>query len=395
MNTDEQLLRAFAGTQNQAAFAELVRRHAGAVYGSALRQTGSPDLAEEATQAVFILLARKAATLKPGVVLSGWLFRAAGFAANDLMKAERRRRHRETLAHAMNSQETTATPAEADSLWERVSPVLDACLHKLAEADRHALLLRFFENKSLAEVGRALGVAEDAARKRVSRALERLHALLVRQGAAMAPDELSPLLQGRVAAAMPAGLAASTVAAALGTSTQSNAGALSVAVAKQFLWMQCKGWALAGATLVAGGLGAGWAWQQWDSRPGQAAETRPLTDDYTAAGFPDATVVHELVRSLQQSLARGDRTQLAGLVGYPLRVNTPQGSLIVESEADLLRQFDHIFTHGVATIVLKSSGNRLYCDARGVMVGSGQAWITAQQDAQGEVVARVTALNVE
>ena len=147
----------------EAAFAELVTRHASAVYGSALRQVRDPHLAQEVVQAGFILLARKASGFKPGVVLTGWLFRATHFAANDLLKAEYRRHRRETAAYRMNpTDESTPAPATEESLWERVSPVLDHCLAKLGELDRHAILLRFFENKPLAEVGQALGIAEDA-----------------------------------------------------------------------------------------------------------------------------------------------------------------------------------------------------------------------------------------
>jgi RNA polymerase sigma factor (sigma-70 family) len=179
--TDAQLVREFAASGAEEAFAELVRRHAGLVRAAALRQTNDAHLADEVTQAVFLLLARKAGSLSPKVVLLGWLMQAARFAANDLLRAERRRRQRENAAFQMNTI-APDTNDESARLWERVAPVLDDSLARLREADRSALLLRFFRNCSLAEVGTALGIAEEAARKRVGRALEKLREELQRRG---------------------------------------------------------------------------------------------------------------------------------------------------------------------------------------------------------------------
>jgi RNA polymerase sigma factor (sigma-70 family) len=172
MNDDFELLRAYVERQSEPAFTELVERHKGLVYASALRQTGDPSLAEEITQAVFTVLARKAASLRRETVLSGWLFRATRFAAADALKRERRRIRREI--EAMNRSDQNQPPDEAALAWREIAPVLDESLARLGETDRHALLLRFFERKTLTEVGAALGLSEEASRKRVDRALYKL-----------------------------------------------------------------------------------------------------------------------------------------------------------------------------------------------------------------------------
>src|SRR5213593_4742432 len=110
MKDDFELLDAYAGRGSESAFTEIVERHKGLVYASALRQTGDAGLAEEITQAVFIVLARKAATLKPETILSGWLFRATRFAAADALKRERRRVRREQ--EAMNGSAQDEPPDE-------------------------------------------------------------------------------------------------------------------------------------------------------------------------------------------------------------------------------------------------------------------------------------------
>lgn len=394
MRSDDELLRAWVTVRSQSAFAELVERHGAAVYGSALRQTGRPDLAEEVVQAVFILLARKAAGLRPGVVLVGWLFRAAHFAAQDLLRSERRRREREIVAHAMNSLESTS-PATDDPqpLWDRVAPRLDDCLARLGEADRHAILLRFFENRSLREVGQALGIAEDAARKRVARALERLQVLLVRQGAPVTAEDLHPLLLSRVSSVLPAGLAASTVAAVMGQSGSPGLLALTEALARRLWWWSWKGWSVAGAVMVAGTLGVGMV--QWPEIRSALvrAEARSSTDDYSIAGFHDAEAVHTFILRVQQALLQGEGEALVGLVGFPLRVNGPDGTEYIESPDALRGRVAEVFPPDVTRLILKCPRTQLHCEARGVMIGSGQAWITPQTLADGTREPRLTVIN--
>ena len=211
MNSDAELLRAYVEHGSETAFGAIVERHKGLVYASALRQTGDAGLAEEITQAVFIVLARKAATLKPGAILSGWLFRATRFATSDALKGERRRVRREQEASLMNPANTDPDD-DSVALWQEIAPVLDESLARLGERDRHALLLRFFDQKNLAEVGRALGLSEDGARRRVQRALEKLRGMLGKRGVAVPAVVLASALAANAAPAAPVTLVVSAAA---------------------------------------------------------------------------------------------------------------------------------------------------------------------------------------
>src|SRR5580700_6343124 len=178
MTDDIALLREFSVSQSESAFRELVTRHMNFVYSSALRQVLDPQLAEEVSQAVFIILARKADTLKPGVVLGGWLHYTTRNVAANALKAEFRRRQRETEAHA----ESLAQSEPAESVWRELLPLLDEALERLKPAERDALVLRYFESRSLSEVATAMGLEERAAQKRVSRGLEKLRGIFLKRG---------------------------------------------------------------------------------------------------------------------------------------------------------------------------------------------------------------------
>src|SRR5882724_2137870 len=178
MTDDQQLLRRYSTDHSETAFGELVGRYVNLVYSAALRRVGGDaHLAQDVSQLVFADLARKAASLPDNVVLAGWLHRATQYAASQLMRTNYRRRRREEEAIAMNALESQ-TPTD----WEALRPVLDGALDGLTQNARDAVVLRFFEQRNLAEVGRALGTNEDAARKRVNRALDKLRAQLIRRG---------------------------------------------------------------------------------------------------------------------------------------------------------------------------------------------------------------------
>ncbi len=213
MSDDAELLRRFVHEHDEAAFAELVRRHVDLVYSAALRQArGNAHRAEEATQKVFIDLARKAPSLLGRRVLGGWLFLSAGYAAANLARGEARRQAREQEAHAMKELSETSTHDEA---WSRVRPEIDAALRDLSERDREAVLLRFFENRSFPEIGAQLALSENTARMRVERALGKLHALLARRGITSSAAALAAALAGNAVGAAPAGLAAAATTSAL------------------------------------------------------------------------------------------------------------------------------------------------------------------------------------
>src|SRR5690349_3679327 len=169
--SDAELLREYAGQANEAAFREIVTRHADLVYASALRQVRSPELARDIAQTVFADLVRKAPALgqilAESASLVGWLYRSTRFAALTQLRDDRRRQARER--QAMQNFDTTS---ETATEWERVGPVLDEAMADLSDEDREALLLRFFKNHDFRAIGVSLGVSDDAAQKRVSRALE-------------------------------------------------------------------------------------------------------------------------------------------------------------------------------------------------------------------------------
>jgi RNA polymerase sigma factor (sigma-70 family) len=243
MMEDLQLLRRYAEDNSEIAFGEIVERHVNLVYSAALRRTGGDaHLAQDVAQLVFTDLARKARSMPRGVVLAGWLHRASRFAAAQLLRSERRRQLREQEA-------VTMLHAESDPDWETIRPLLDDALDALPAADRDALVLRFMEQCSLAEVGAALGANEDAARKRVHRALEKLRERFVRQGVATTAAALGAAIAAHGVQTAPAGLAAMLAGASLATAASGAAGAFS---GLQFLIMTKLNLALLGAVLLAG-----------------------------------------------------------------------------------------------------------------------------------------------
>ncbi|MDB6094635.1 MAG: polymerase, sigma-24 subunit, subfamily [Verrucomicrobia bacterium] len=249
MSEDSELLRRYAHERSEAAFAELVRRHVNLVYSAALRQAnGDAHLAQDATQIVFTDLARKAGSLAGRAVLAGWLFTSTRFAVSKLVRGERRRQAREQEAQLMN--ETHDDPA-AKLDWAQVRSVLDEALAGLAEADREAVLMRFFEGRDFAGVGARLKLSENAARMRVDRALDKLHAQLSRRGVTSSTAALAAVLANQAVVAAPAGLAASVTGAALAGG--STAGAATAIAA--FMTMNKMTMGMAGTLVLAGSTG--------------------------------------------------------------------------------------------------------------------------------------------
>jgi RNA polymerase sigma factor (sigma-70 family) len=219
--TDQQLLRDYTGCRSDAAFAELVRRHVDLVYSAALRMVRDAHLAEDVTQNAFVALAQNAGQLTDHPVLSGWLHRTAQNLAANAVRTDVRRRAREEEAVAMNE----PLAAEPEAAWEHIAPHLDAALGELSESDRDALLLRYFERKSAREMAQTLGTSEDAAQKRVSRAVERLREFFSKRGVTVGASGLGIVISAHAVQAAPVGLAVaiSTTAvlagAAVSTST--------------------------------------------------------------------------------------------------------------------------------------------------------------------------------
>ena len=212
MTSDRELLRHYAQANDEEAFAALVQRHLNFVYSAALRQVnGDAHLAQDVTQSVFTDLALKALKLSQRTVLSGWLYTSAHYAAANAVRNQRRRQAREQEAYVMNQLLQSASP-EID--WSQLQPVLDHSLHQLNESDREIVLLRYFENQPLRDIGQTLGLSEDTARKRVERALARLRQILSRKGLA-AGATLGAVLSTHAVEIAPAGLAPILTQAAL------------------------------------------------------------------------------------------------------------------------------------------------------------------------------------
>jgi len=208
--TDAELLRDYAANRSEAAFGEIVRRYADAVYSAALRQMGNEEQARDVAQTVFVDLARKAGSLNANTLLIGWLHRGARLAALEQLRTDQRRQHRERQA-----MELLDPFPEVPNDGNAVRPVLDEAIANLGTEDRDALLLRFFKNESLASIGTALGVSEDAAQKRVSRALGKLRDFLEQRGIKTTATALSAALAANAVQSAPAGFAASLVTGAL------------------------------------------------------------------------------------------------------------------------------------------------------------------------------------
>ena len=221
--TDQELVSQFTREHSEDAFALLVNRHLNLVFSAALRQVRSPQLAEEVCQSVFANLAYNAAKLKPNTILTAWLYQVTRNAAIDVVRREARRQEREQIAVQMSQMHTE--PSE----WTQIEPLLDEAMQSLDAAERTAILLRYFENKSLKDVGQALGASEDAAQKRVSRAVERLREYFSKHKITVGTSGLVALVSANAIQAAPVGLATTVTAGAITASAAlSAASALTV-----------------------------------------------------------------------------------------------------------------------------------------------------------------------
>lgn len=225
--TDAELLEQHRGG-SETAFAELVRRHVNWVHSIAWRRLGDPHLAEDATQAAFVTLWRKAPRLKAGQALSPWLFPVVSFMCKRVQRIEHQRRQRESEAAQMREQVTENPSAQ----WDEMAPLLDDLVGRLGSGDRQALLLRFYEQKTFPEIGTAMRISEEAARKRVNRAVEKLRDKFARRGVAVTTAALTASISAN--ASQPA--SAAVVAAVVTTAPSSIVPGLGVAMA----WMSFK-----------------------------------------------------------------------------------------------------------------------------------------------------------
>jgi RNA polymerase sigma factor (sigma-70 family) len=226
--TDQDLLRAYSERRSEAAFAELVQRHIDFAYSAALRMVRDAHLAEDVTQCVFVALARNASQLADHPILVGWLHRTTQHLAANAVRSDVRRRAREQEAATMNE----LVSAEPSALWDHIAPHLDAALGELSETDRDAVLLRYFQGKSARAIAETLGTSEEAAQKRVNRAVERLRECFSKRSVTVGASSLAAVLTANAVQAAPSGLAAAiSTTAALGATAFAGAAATTKAIA--------------------------------------------------------------------------------------------------------------------------------------------------------------------
>jgi uncharacterized protein (TIGR03435 family) len=244
---DHDLLASYAREGSEAAFAKLVERHVSLVYSVAWRVVTNGHAAEEITQAVFIILAQKAGRISPQTIISGWLHETARLTAANYLRGEIRRQKREQEAYM----QSTENQPESE-VWPLIAPQLDEALGRLSERDRNAIVLRYFENKSLREVGAAIGAKEDAAKMRVNRALERLRRIFSGRGITFSAGAIAGAVAANSVQAAPAGLSQtiSAIAVVKGAAAGSSTLTLVKGAVKIMAWTKAKSAAVAGAVVL-------------------------------------------------------------------------------------------------------------------------------------------------
>jgi RNA polymerase sigma factor (sigma-70 family) len=248
--SDAQLVLRYARRRDEGAFAEIVRRHGAMVYATCRRSFSDPGAADDATQAVFMLLARKAGGLSRTEALAGWLHGAARLVAREGQRAAGRRRRAEKEAAEMRA----ASKSESSRDWESVRGELDAAIEKLPRHYRNAVLLSCVEGRSEAEVARELAVPAGTVKSRVSRGLEKLRERLAQRGQVLGVAALATLLAEHGTLEMSTALA--TKVAGLGAAGAAVAGAGATSVSLLLMEGALKAMMMAKLKLAAAVIGA-------------------------------------------------------------------------------------------------------------------------------------------
>jgi len=318
---DTDLLSAYADRQSEEAFGVLVERYVALVYSAALRQVQKSHLAEEVAQATFIILAQKARRLDGRTILSGWLCRTAHFVARNTLKAEFRRHYREQEAHMQSLINEPAPEA-----WRQLAPLLDEAVAQLNEADRNAVVLRFYERKPLSEVGEILGIDPDAAQKRVSRALDKLRKIFARHGVNSTTATIAETISANSIQPVPVALAKAVAAMAIAKGATASISTLTLikGALKIMAWTNAKTAIVVGVgLLLATGTGTVLIEKQIKARQFTPAQV-PWSD--AGAATPKAAL-----QSLAWALTHG-KIQRADQLMLWEEVNTNYGNPSIEHQ---------------------------------------------------------------
>lgn len=325
---DHQLLAEFARNDCQTAFTTLVERYVNLVYSVGLRQTRNASAAQEIIQTVFIILARKAGNLSQRAVVSGWLYQTARLTSANYLRTEYRRARREHEAFMQSQFDERTT----DETWRRIAPLLDDALGKLGDRDRNAIVLRFLENKSLAQVGHVLGSSQAAAKMRVNRALEKLRKIFSNCGVTLTGTLIVESVLSNSVQAAPVGLAA-TISTSVAEGTMiSVTTTLMKGTMKTMTWLKLKFAAGVCVTLlVAAGVAA-------------VAMSESGSSD-------DGTTVGDMLKKSMDAYASLTTYQSAGTIVSEINgdKNTTQFNVIL-ARPDIYR-IDWVQKHGISMSV--------------------------------------------
>lgn len=339
MPEDADLLRHYATERSEEAFAELVRRHLNLVYTVALRQVGGDThLAQDVAQVVFATLSRKAPALTGRPALGGWLFRTTQFAAIDRVRRESRRRKREREAHAM---EEILNHRKSEPTWQQLAPMLDEIVGELREEERTAVVLRFFEGKSFADVGAHLRLTEDAARMRVGRALDKLRTQLTRRGVTSTGAALAAALANQPVVAAPAGLASSVTSAVLaGTVATGGSTAIFATIITTMSTIKTTTIVTGVVALLATGAAI---YEAQHSRRAEAALTAQAGEAHVLRG--------RLERAAKELREAGDRAQAAesGTAGLSKEIDRLRSTLAPVKPADVEARHEEVINRLVVS----------------------------------------------